>query len=146
MSFDQVGILIENCNSRSIKLHRKAVIYKWLSNLANFTIIVGSAASGTISAYRGEELSNIILSFSVTTIKGLMIFFTPERRAITLERVSIELSRLSRKLRRLDTAQPDCQLVKKVIDKTYDRLDELKLKQFSEEAGKIVEKDSSSLV
>ena len=143
MAAAQVGALIETCNKQAHKLHNRALIHKWVSNIGNFVIIAGSAAAGAISAYRGEDLAVIILSFSVAALKSLMIFYTPERRALILERISIEISRLARKLRRLDTANPDQELVKKVLDRAYDRLDELKIRQFGGDASKILDEDSS---
>lgn len=143
MASSQVGALIETCNKQAHKLHNKALIHKWASNFGNFAIIAGSAAAGAISAYRGEDLASIILSFSVAAIKSLMVFYTPEQRALILERISIEISRLARKLRRLDTANPDQELVKKALDRAYDRLDELKIRQFGGDATKILDDESS---
>lgn len=139
MSLTQVGSLIENCNRQSANLHRQALIHKWVSNLANLLIIGGSAASGAISAYNGQSLTAIILSFSVAGIKSCMIFYTPERRALILERISIEIARLSRKLRRLDTSTPDAIIIKKTLERAYDRLDELKIRNFGGEPEKLLE-------
>ena len=143
MASAQVGALIEICNKQAHKLHSRALIHKWTSNIGNFVIIAGSAASGAISAYKGEDPIATILSFSVAALKSLMVFYTPERRALILERISIEISRLARKLRRLDTANPDQELVKKVLDRAYDRLDELKIRQFGGDASKILDEESS---
>ncbi len=142
MASAQVGALIETCNKQAHKLHNRALMHKWASNIGNFVIISGSAAAGAISAYKGENLAAIILSFSVAALKSLMVFYTPERRALILERISIEISRLSRKLRRLDTANPEQELVRKVLDRAYDRLDELKIRQFGGDASKIMDEES----
>lgn len=141
MSLEQVGSLIENCNKQTHKLHNKALIHRWASNLGNLLVIIGSATSGAISAYKGEELIPIIISFTVATIKTLMVFYTPETKALVLERISIEISRLARKLRRLDIATPDSEQVKKTVDRAFDRLDELKFRQFGGDPSKIIEDD-----
>lgn len=143
MASAQVGVLIESCNKQAHKLHNKALFHKWISNFGNFVIIAGSGAAGIISANGGPDLSSVILSFSVAALKSLMVFYTPERRALILERISIEMSRLARKLRRLDTANPDQELVKKVVDRAYDRFDELKIRQFGGDASKILDEESS---
>lgn len=139
MSLTQVGSLIENCNRQSAALHRQALMNKWISNIANFLIIGGSAASGAISAYNGQSLTAIILSFSVAGIKSCMIFYTPEGRALILERISIEIARLSRKLRRLDTNTPDQLTIRKTLERAYDRLDELRIRRFGGEPEKLLE-------
>ena len=141
MALNQVGILIEACNKQEHKLHNRALIHKWASTIGNFMIIAGSTGAGAISAYRKSDLTSIILCFSVAGLKSLMVFYTPERRALILERISIEISRLARKLRRLDTANPDQELVKKVLDRAYDRLDELKIRQFGGDVPKILDEE-----
>lgn len=132
MQAHQIGALIEECNHQANRIHRKALIHKWLANSCNFTIIVGSSLSGVMVAYKRDELSTValILSFGVATLKSLMVFYTPETRASILERISIEIARLSRKLRRLDTADTNYKLVKRVVDRAHDKLDELRIKEF----------------
>jgi hypothetical protein len=142
MSLAQVGSLIENCNRQAYKIHNKALLHKWVANICNFLIIIGSTLSGAISTYKGSDLPTVILSFGVAALKSLMVFYTPERRALILERISIEISRLARKLRRLDTVNPDPALIKKAIERTYDRLDDLKIRQFGEESSKILGESS----
>ena len=145
MDTEQIGSLIEKCGDESRKLHSKALRHKWISNLGNFIIIIGSAVSGIIiSAYREQESAAIILSFSIAAIKSLMVFYSPEKRAMMTEKISIEFSRLARKLRSLDTNEPDQRSIKSTIDKIYRKLEELSLKQLGLDILKINDENSSA--
>lgn len=144
MSSTQIGLLIEKCNCEARRLHKRALIHKWIGNIANIIVIGGSAASGTIATQHGMELATTILSFTVAIVKSLMIFYMPERRALLLERISLEVARLARKLRRLDTSSPDVELVRKALEKAYDRLDEFKIRQFGGESSKVIDDDTDA--
>ncbi len=142
MSLAQVGSVIENCNRESVVLHRRALFNKWFANVANFIIIIASSTAGIVSIYKGDNLTTIILNFSIAAIKSILIFYTPEKRALMLERISIEVARLARKLRRLDVINPDQELIRRTLDRAYDRLDELKIRKFGGTPEKIVDNQS----
>lgn len=137
----QVGSLIENCNLQSHNLHKRALLHKWIANIGGFLVILSSVCAGGIMAYSNDPNNPYAIgsTFSAALIKGLMIFCSPDRRAVVLERISIEVGRVARKLRKLDTQDPDVEQVKKVLDRAYDRLDDLKLNQFAWDATKIID-------
>jgi hypothetical protein len=141
MLAEQVGALIENCNRQSYLIHNKALIHKWFANICNFLIIAGSATSGALAAYKDESLTSaiIIVSFSVAALKSLLIFYTPEKKALILETISIEISSLARKLRRLDTKDPNNEMVRKALDKAYERFDNYKIRLFGGDPSKEIE-------
>lgn len=133
MSLAQVGSLIEICNRESRQLHHKAVVHKWLSNCGTLLVILGSTSAGIISAINGRTIPEIVIAFLVAALESVILLYTPEKRAMIYERISIEINRISRKLRKLDTAEPNQELVARVLDKALNRLDELKIRQFGGE-------------